>query len=146
MAIKWPELLGYFKKEGDLSAAVNNALKEWEMQGRWRGKAFHVENEVQPPKGMLQHQRIKFFQKRNRIGVKKGAPDWVFFWDYGYTKIELKPNPDKKLSDPQIEYMTDCFEKNIPYHVCYTVAEVEAVLVEAGGLTALMVPPPLDNI
>lgn len=127
----------YFDIEDDLSAAVKNALIGWAMQGRWYGEAYHVPNEVQPPKGMKPFQRIKFFQKRNRIGVMKGADDWVFWWEGGATKIELKPNPTKKLSPEQVEYMTRCFEKNIPYNVCYTVAEVEAVLIEAGGLKAI---------
>ena len=131
----------YFDKEDDLSAALNNALKEWEMQGRWYGEAFHVPNEVQPPKGMLPHQRIKFFQKRNRVGVKKGADDWVFFWEGGHTKVELKPNPSKNLSDAQVDYMTRCFEKGIPYNICYTVSDIEAVLVKAGGLKAVKKPP-----
>jgi hypothetical protein len=135
----------YFELEKDLSAAVRLALIEWTMQGRWYGEAFHVENEVQPPKGMLPHQRIKFFQKRKRIGVMPGADDWVFFWDGGYTKIELKPSTSKKLSTAQMEYMTRCFEKGIPYNVCYTVAEVEAVLVEAGGLNPVITPT-LNNI
>lgn len=131
--------------EDELSNAVNKALVDLSMSDQFAGVFFHVANEVQPP-GMKPHQAKRYWDKRTKIGVKKGAPDWVIAWDGGFGFIELKRPATYKTSDKtgkqiigkpkgrqspeQEQFQFLCDANNIPYKVCHSVDDVLCALDE----------------
>lgn len=129
--------------EDQLSEAVNNELIRLSIEGKFTGVFFHVANEVQPP-GMKPWQAKRFWEKREKMGITKGAPDWVFAWYDGYGFIELKKpatykisektgrriidKPKGTMSHEQKDFKSHCEGEGIPYEVCYSVDDVLACL------------------
>lgn len=155
-------------REDVLSSQVRAAVEAWQLDGRFRGVAFHVGNE-HSASFPSQIARIKFYQKRKAIGFVNGAPDWVFFWPGADLitcggMIELKteqgyipsPKTGKVIKDPkapggelnpeQKDFRDECRAFALHYAVCRTVGNVEAMLTQWGALKAKNFYPSYKNL
>lgn len=132
-----------------LSKDVNDFMIAMKSSGAFVGVCFHIPNEHQPPQ-MNVWQAKNYWRKREAMGVRDGATDWVFCCADGCGLIELKPpetfkvsektgkiiqdRPAGKLSEKQELFRDDCISTGVNHAVCYSVMEVEDTLREWGML------------
>ena len=107
----------------------------------------HIPMEAQPPK-MQPFQALRFWEKKKRMGIRNGVPDWYFGWKGGHGWIELKAPKELivslktgktiqgkaagKLSESQEDFQADCDRLGIKHAICDSVASVDATLKKWG--------------
>ena len=66
------------------------------------------------------------------MGVRPGVADFCFILPHGRAAfIELKA-PKGTQTDTQKEFQKECTKRQVPYHICRSLDEVEAVIREWG--------------
>lgn len=118
------------KPEECLSREVAGACRVWTLEGRLDAVWSHVPNEIG---GSAKNAKL-LYAKTKHMGLISGAPDFFFVGRSGAVVIELKSKTGS-LNPNQKDYRTWCETQRVPYHVCRTLAEVEAVLKAEGLLS-----------
>lgn len=106
-------------------------LRVASIEGRLIAVWLHVANEVGGGHG--NKSRIAYAVAK-ALGTHAGIADLLFLWNGGSLAIELKA-PGNTQTESQKLFEAWCAHANVPYHVCTSADEAEAILRAAGVLT-----------
>lgn len=107
-----------------------NRLRAWTLEGRLTAVWSHVGNEVGGGRG---YKSVIAYTIAKALGLVTGMSDYFFIWPGGGALLELKAAAGRQ-TEAQRDVEAWCEFVGIPYRVCRSADEGEAILREWGVL------------
>lgn len=124
---KIPKVGGKVNPEDRICIDFVANLQRWTLNGQLDAVWFHVVNEFAGDKKPV------WAAIRIALGRINGVADYVFLCPLKSLALEFKA-PGKPQSDYQKAFEQWCKDRGVPYHVCYSVEDGTALLVQYGIL------------